>query len=135
MKVRIIVEGDLWTGMIGDVKATYSDGLSVWVPGGYGRDDAAFFLWSEVEQIQPAHQEFGIGRLAADTDQTAEILADIEAEEKAGKLPTALPGDHIAPAGTTEGICTGERCEICGQPGNWNPNAGQTLCARHWDEY
>jgi hypothetical protein len=50
--------------------------------------------------------------------------------------PQATAGERFAPTGTTEGIRTpGKRCNRCRRPANWNPNAGEYLCDRHWDEY
>jgi hypothetical protein len=57
---------------------------------------------------------------------------------------SALPADdgyavgtRVAPAGTTDGIRghASDRCARCGAPADWNPGAGELLCARHWDEY
>ena len=48
----------------------------------------------------------------------------------------AHEGEHVYPAGTTQGYRTpGKKCERCGQPADYNPNAGQHLCRRHWDSY
>lgn len=82
-------------------------------------------------------EEYGIGRVPKDVDPIKETLAEIEAEElQPTPMHVVKPGDQICPAGTTFGQYTpGARCEICGRPANWNPGAGQSLCARHWDEY
>jgi hypothetical protein len=48
----------------------------------------------------------------------------------------APAGTQVCPAGTTYGKADPDgRCTRCGQPADWNPGAGQNLCARHWDEY
>lgn len=48
----------------------------------------------------------------------------------------APAGTQVCPAGTTYGQAdSGGRCTRCGAPADWNPGAGQNLCARHWDEY
>ena len=50
-----------------------------------------------------------------------------------GKVPA---GTQVCPAGTTYGQSDPDGCCFrCGVPANWNPCAGQNLCARHWDEY
>lgn len=45
-------------------------------------------------------------------------------------------GERVLPTGTTYGVRGGpnDRCR-CGRSGDYNPSAGQVLCARHWDEY
>jgi len=49
---------------------------------------------------------------------------------------TALAGSQVCPAGTTYGVSDpGGRCTRCGARADYNPSAGQNLCARHWDEY
>lgn len=58
--------------------------------------------------------------------------------DRGGQPAKPAAGTHYAPAGTTDGVRTpGKRCEHpgCWREADWNPGAGQYLCARHWDEY
>lgn len=83
-----------------------------------------------------AEREFGIGRVPADVDAAQEAVAELEAQKIAAA--NVVGQRDFAPAGTTSGrrVAEGTRCGSCGRPADgYNPNVGQNLCARCWDEY
>lgn len=74
----------------------------------------------------------GIGGTGSDDYNMATEPAAVP-EYMHGHAPA---GGRVCPAGTTYGESDPDGCcAICGRPADWNPGAGQNLCARHWDEY
>jgi hypothetical protein len=83
-----------------------------------------------------SHSGLGIGGAGSHDlhDEAMELVARGEMEIR--PEPELKEGDYVYPAGTTQGKYDPDGvCGICGKHGDWNPGAGQNLCARHWDEY